>query len=697
MDTTIININHEEKLFAEAERSWNLPVIYEQIEMAKQELFGEKQLTSLQKTILRGLLCDYSPEQIATFLPREMHPSLVNITWNLHKCVQYIIGIESRTVESYRDIAYWLETAGFKNQVRFDRQSKPQPAVSQNINREYLPEKENRTSQLPTEIAIVPQEITKNSVELQNVALNQQNTSLAIPPNSEHGEIEPNLDSSSLSLIGDRYQIVPAEETLALVDENDFMPPMSRWTKLGGIFLAGSVGIAIALSAFTPYNVNVKAQATVRPAAGLKIVEAETEGKIIDIRVKENQVVKKGDVIAVIDPSRLETRTSQLEIGIQQATLQLKQIEAQIRAQDNRLLAETERINRTIAAAKSQLNLRRREHQDRRITTTAQVSEAEANLGLTQEELSQAQTELISAQANFKSAEAALNSAKSKQKRYQQIAASGAIPQNLLDEATLEVEQRQQDIVVQQAAIERQKQEIARRKQAIAGAQARLNNVRAAVNPSNAEVEIASDNIAQEQATGRATLANLKREKEALIQQRIEIQKQLERDNSEIRQLKQDLLQTTVSASADGVLFQLQLRNPGQTVFSGEEIARIAPINSSLSIQALVPAQEIGNLKVGQLTQTKISACPYPDYGTLKGIVSNIAPDATTPQSNNSASPARGAGFYEVTITPESLTLGQQNNQCSLQLGMEGQTDITTKEETVLKFMLRKARLLTDV
>ena len=739
MDTTIVNPNHDEELFPQAAQNWDLPVIYEQIEVAKQELFGEKQLTELQKTILRGLLCDYSPEQIAIVLPQGMHQSLVNITWNLHKCVKYLVGIESKTVESYRDIPRWLAIAGFKFPAQFDARSEQpsssQTTIVQNITRESaqesLPQPESRTSQMPTEVRVTAEEITpnnnntkaqvvpeteseasasstevkvtdaeithnNNNAEGHNVVLSRQNTTLYVPPDSDHSEIEPNFTSSALSLLDNQHHIVPAEEALALVDENDFMPPISRWTKLGGIFLAGSVGIAIALSAFTPYSVNVKAQSTLRPAAGLKIVEATTDGKITEIRAEENQVVQKGDVIAILDRSRLDTRSDQLEIDIQKANLQLKQIESQIAAQQNRLLAEIERNNRTISAAKSQLSLRRREYQERQISTSAQVSEAQANLGLAQEELAQAQTELTSAEANFKSAQAALNSAKAKKERYEEIAASGAISQNLLGEVTLDVEQREQDLVVRQAAIDRQKQEISRRNQAIAAAQARLDNVRVAVNPSNAEVEIAAENIAQEQATGKANIANLKQEQEALVQQRIEIQKQLERDRKELEQLKQDTEQTNISASTDGILFQLQIRNPGQTVFSGQEIARIAPSNTALSVEALIPAQEIGKVQPGQQTQTKISACPYPDYGTLKGVVSKVAPDTTNTQSNNSPTPKGGAAFYKVTISPESLTLGTKNNQCTLQLGMEGQTDITTKEETVLKFMLRKAKLLTD-
>lgn len=674
MDTTIIIVKREEELFTEAEQDWNLPAIYEEIEATKQKLLGEKQLTSLQKTVLRGLLCNYNPQQIASQIPGDADQLVVNITWTLHRCVQTATGFQTNGIESHEDILNWLEMAGYKTKTLVNAKNRVEKSLqAQNISSK-------------AKIAEVKQSNYPNKV-----FMSQQNAILHIASDSQ---LQPTPQASSLvpSNPQNQLSIIPKEGTLAMVDENDFLPSISRWTKLGGLFMIGSVSIAIALAAFTPYNVIVKAQAKIRPASGLKVVEAETEGTIVDIRVKENQVVTKGEVIAVIDNSRLGTRRVQLESNIQQTTLQLQQIRAQISAQNQRISAENNRTSRAVASANSQLNLRYREYRDRKTTTTAQVREAQANRRLAQEELYQAQTELTSVQAKFRSSEAALTSAISRKDRYQTIAASGALSQNQLEEAQLEVEQRRQDVVAQKAAIERQRREIARRRQAIAAAQARLNSVQAALNPSNAEVAIATENIAQERANGQANLASLRKEKEALIQQGIQLKNQLERYTSELNQLAKDLQQTAIKASADGILFQTKLKNPGQTVLSGEEIGRIAPSDTALSIQALAPAQEISNLEVGQLAQAKISACPYTDYGTLKGVVTKIAPDASSPEPGST-----GASFYKVTIEPESLALKKQNKECVLQVGMEGVADITTKEETVLKFMLRKARLLTDL
>jgi len=108
------------------------------------------------------------------------------------------------------------------------------------------------------------------------------------------------------------------------------------------------------------------------------------------------------------------------------------------------------------------------------------------------------------------------------------------------------------------------------------------------LNPSQAEVAVASEGIAQEKATGKATFATLDKEREALSQQRIQIGKQLERDTRELQQVEIDLSQAIISAPASGTLFKLNLRNSSQTVRPGEEIAQIAPSNSTLVIKALV-------------------------------------------------------------------------------------------------------------
>ncbi|MDJ0797900.1 MAG: response regulator [Calothrix sp. MO_167.B12] len=521
--------------------------------------------------------------------------------------------------------------------------------------------------------------------------------------------VAPGAKESEASLIPSTpaplSQINVSEDTLAPIEEKEFLPSVSVWTTLGGIFISSAVAIALFLGSIIQYKITIKTKAIVRPAGELRLVQSSIEGRVMSISLERNQTVKKGDLIASIDDSRLQTKKSQLETNIRQAQLQLAQINAQISAQDSRILAESDRINRAVAASVAELRRSQREYRDRGIISNADVEEAEANLRIAQQEFQRAQTQLKSARANLRATEAGLETARAQKKRYNPIVEAGALSMNQLEEVRLAVKRQEQELEVQKATVEAQKQTIEQQQKAVEAAVAKLKRAKAALDPSNAEVAIASEKIRQEKATGVATLSTLNKERESLIQQRIQIQNQLQRDRKELQQIEIDLSQTSITATADGIIAKLNLRNPGQTVRPGEEIAQIIPTNAPLVLKASVSPKHISKLAKGQKVQMRVSACPYPDYGTLGGVVSHISEDTIQPQSigssavsSTSKTSKKGGdnGLYEVTIRPDKLMLGQGKNQCPIQLGMEGKADIISREETALKFFLRKARLFTN-
>jgi multidrug efflux pump subunit AcrA (membrane-fusion protein) len=512
---------------------------------------------------------------------------------------------------------------------------------------------------------------------------------------------KPNIDNLSQN----RENLIQIQQNaFPSLQANDFLPSISRWTSLGGLFLAGAVGVMFTLASVIDYKVTVQTQAVIRPAGELRLVQSGMEGAIINISAQENQLVKKGDIMAIVDDSQLQTNKNQLESSIKQGKLQLSQINAQIRAIDSQIKAESDRTQRAIISAEAELSRTQREYHDRQIITTTEVQEAEANWRQSENELLKAQKELQLRSANLKSAQVTLDSVIAKWQRYQTVAQQGAIALNQLEEAKLAVEQQKQEVEVQKASLSAHQQLIEQQKQAVKSAKARWLRSKARLNPSSAEVEIAIERIAQEQSSGEATLAVLNKEKEALIQQQISLTQQLERDNQELKQLENDLNKTTITATADGIITNLKLRNSGQNVRLGEEIAQIVPTDVPLNIKAFVSPQNIGNIAQGQNVQMRVSACPYTDYGTLKGKVSQISEDTVKTQINGNYSNVSSANqkgvtsnaFYEVTINPENISLTSGNNRCEIQLGMEGRADIITKEETVLRFLLRKAKLFMD-
>lgn len=441
----------------------------------------------------------------------------------------------------------------------------------------------------------------------------------------------------------DSIEITNPQQIRAATPE-DFLPPLGQWVIISGlVMLSGFVG-AILLAAVLKYKIVVKAPAVVRPTGELRLVDAGAQGTIEAINVAVNQQVQAGDVLAVIDDSRLQTQKQQVLNTIDNTEQQLRQVQTQITTTDQQIAAETRQLDRNISVAQAELALSQRTYQDSLTITQADLEEAEAAVGLAQDEFS----------------------------RLRILVEAGVVAQIQLQEkmAALEV------------------------------AEARLEKVQAALNPSDAAVVVAQERIAQVQAVGESTIARLKTEREERLRQYQELASQLAATRQELAQLEQEVDNTEIRAPVAGTLLTLNLRNVDQVVGIGEEVAQIAPATEDITIRALVNPQDINKIAVEQTVQTRISACPYPDYGTLPGTVMAISPDAVISASANAtagiAPPLSRQGTYAVTILPTQTSLSTGKENCAIQPGMEGRADIISRQESVLRFVLRKARLLID-
>ncbi len=427
------------------------------------------------------------------------------------------------------------------------------------------------------------------------------------------------------------------------LSNDEFLPVLSRWTTLGGLVLLTALGSAVGLTAVTPLPTKVRTAGVVRPVGEVKVVQATMEGTVREIQVEEAQSVKVGDAIARIDDSRLQTRRRQLENSIQQNQLQIQQIDLQIGNLEQQANAEKNLVARTTISAQAEFAQAEREHRDRQIQALQQVQEAEATM--------------TAAKVEFEALATA--------------AQEGVIPM-------VQVEGKYQ---AYQAAV------------------ARWQGAKTGLNPSEAPVAIAREQIAQAQAQGDSTQASLQSNRAALVQQQVQLRAKIQQDQQEITQLDKELEETVIRAQASGHILSLNLRNDGQVVRTGDVIAQIMPQEAPLLIKARVLPQDIGQIEVEQPVRMRVSAYVYTDYGTLDGKVVAIGSDAVASQSSGSASGDAPAGipYYEITIQPNESYLTRSGKKYFLQPGMDIQADIITKDENALKFILRKARIISTL
>lgn len=99
--------------FIDAEKEWDLSRLYQDLSIA-----NEKELTSLEKLQLRGLLCGHSPAEIAAQIHKDRKGIEVDLSNRLYPCIKNLISKQTGNrvdrVKNWRNINQWLAKAGYK-------------------------------------------------------------------------------------------------------------------------------------------------------------------------------------------------------------------------------------------------------------------------------------------------------------------------------------------------------------------------------------------------------------------------------------------------------------------------------------------------------------------------------------------------------------------------------------------------------
>ena len=465
-------------------------------------------------------------------------------------------------------------------------------------------------------------------------------------------DVDPPIEKPSRSTSAGGITIEPRYESGSR-HTDELSPLVNRWLVWGGVSILTAIALTIPAMAILKYKTVVTASAIVRPAEELHRVRATVEGQIAEILVNEGQKVERGQAIATVDLSRSKIEQERLSTSIERQKSQLNRLNAQIVSLSDRIIVAQTNNSSEIAAAKLELESVRLNARDKNYEAGEEVEKFRANL---------------------KAIEADLNAARDKYNRYKSIAEAGAITTDRLLEVESAVRQQQQELEAARSELER----------AIITA-----------NPTSTDLNLFQKRIEQIEQSNRTNIANLDRQREALIQQRIEINKQIGQDLEELNRVGRELTQSDIIATATGTIFKLDLGDRRQTIRLGQEIAEIVPENSKIQMKATVSPRDVTKLEVGQKVKMQLFDCPDPNYAPLGGTVAQIAPDTSqTPDRDSSLVEEASNTNYEVIIAPDSNTFGRED-RCSLQLGKSSQVDIVSREETLLQYILRQARLAT--
>ena len=141
------------------------------------------------------------------------------------------------------------------------------------------------------------------------------------------------------------------------------------------------------------------------------------------------------------------------------------------------------------------------------------------------------------------------------------------------------------------------------------------------------------------------------------------------------------LKRTDIRAPQDGVVFQLTANTVGGVITAGDQIMLIVPEADTLLVEAKVDPKDIDQVQFGQPVVLRFSAFNMRTTPEINGTVARIAADTSTDQRT-------GQSYYLVRI---SMTADEMKRLGDVKLtpGMPVEAFIQTGERTMLSYLVK--------
>jgi membrane fusion protein (multidrug efflux system) len=288
-------------------------------------------------------------------------------------------------------------------------------------------------------------------------------------------------------------------------------------------------------------------------------ISSRINGHVIEVKVEDEQQVKAGDVLVVLDPKDYEVAVAKARADLADAVATYQ--------------SSTSDIPITSVNTKSTL-------------TTANSARLDASAGVagTERQMGAARARLTTAQANVRVAEANFTKATQDVERYKLLVSKDEISKQQYDQAVAAMEAARATLDAQNAMVNEATQNIQIAEKNIEQAQTRVQQA-------NAQIQAAltgPDQVKVTQAKALSAAAKVDQQRAML-------------DQAEL-----NLKYTTIVAPVDGVVGKKSVAE-GQNISPGQELMAVVPLEN-LWITANFKETQLGKMRVGQPVKIKVDA-----------------------------------------------------------------------------------------
>jgi hemolysin D len=400
-------------------------------------------------------------------------------------------------------------------------------------------------------------------------------------PTSEH-TLEKEPEESRLRKVyhyflsskGDKQEIIDQFQPPIKMMEKKTISPVVRRTFF---IITITIAIFILWASFSVIDTTVNARGKFVTSTSKVDVEVPEQSVVKTVHVELGDLVKKGDIIAELDPTYATVDYQKLQIEIRKINATLKRLEAEkTGAGEEGASGIPDAIQRDI-------------YLNNISQYKAKVRSLDLGLDNAQERLTQSKHAYETGEIDYKST---IHEYEKKERLYND---------NILSEMALVKE----GFLVEKAELQ-------------------LDTLQSKVESAQLEYDTLQFDKESFLSEHLAQINN----------QLSELTKSKQEKNEEYTRIKRKKENVTVLAPVDGTIIKVEGLYPGSIVSAGESVAVIVPVDVPLFVEMDILPRDISNVLIGNKMSLKLDALNYQKHGDLEGELTFISEDTFSESIN---------------------------------------------------------------
>jgi len=400
------------------------------------------------------------------------------------------------------------------------------------------------------------------------------------------------------------------------------------------VLIWGTVAFVAAFiiwAAFANIGETTVGEGKVIPSSQIQVVQNLEGGIVSEIKVRIGEVVRKNQVLMLIDDTRYASSFNENKVKNDALTAKIARLNAEVSGKNFELGAKFIKDNPDLA--ERELTLYR-----------SRQAEFNANTAGLRQQIDQRMQELKEKRAREIQIKASLDLLKRELTMSRPLVKAGAMSEVEL----LRLERQENDL---QGELDSTKITIPRLDAAVTEARNKLEGY-----------------VAKFRNDALTELNQVRAEQEGTSATQVALKDRVER--------------AVVRSPVTGTIKALKVNTVGGVVQPGSDLLEIVPLEDNLLVEARVKPRDIAFLRPGQETLVKITAYDFSIYGGFHAKLENISADSITDEKKNET-------YYLVRVRTMSAMPERHGQPLAIIPGMTATVHIHTGEKTFLQYLLK--------